>query len=180
MPVFPMLRSVEVFAPATIANLGSGFDILGMAVMEPYDIIRAERLEQPGVVIRGITGDGDRLPRDPQQNTAGIAAKFTLDLLRIPNAGVALNIHKGLPLESGMGSSAASAVGAAIAVNALFGGSLRREELLPACIEAEAAVSGRHADNVAPALLGGIVLITGETADAVYKLPVPDNLVVVL
>src|SRR5258708_5859152 len=175
MPVFPMLRSVEVFAPATIANLGSGFDIMGMAVTEPYDIIRAERVEQPGVVIKGITGDGERLPRDPQKNTAGVAATCVLELLRIPNAGVALNIHKGLPLESGMGSSAASAVGAAIAVNALFGGSLRREELLPACIEAEAAVSGRHADNVAPALLGGIALLTGETPAPALKTPLPPN-----
>ncbi len=91
-----------------------------------------------------------------------------------------LTIEKGLPLESGLGSSAASAVGAAVAVNALFGNSLRRQELLPACVEAEACVSGRHADNVAPALLGGIVLITGLTPDAIYRLPTPDNLVLAL
>src|SRR5258707_1082543 len=163
MPVFPMHHVVEVFAPATIANLGPGFDILGMAINEPYDVIRAERLETPGVVIHAIMGDGGRLPLEPENNTAGIAAHHVLEQLRIPNAGVSLTINKGLPLESGMGSSAASAVGAAVAVNALFGNSLRREELLPACIEAEAAVSGRHADNVAPGLLGGIVLITGLT-----------------
>src|SRR5260370_37011989 len=83
---------------------------MAMAVTEPYDLIRAERLEQPGVVIKGITGDGERLPRDPQKNTAGGAATCGLELLRIPNAGVALTIHKGLPLESGIGSSATSAV----------------------------------------------------------------------
>src|SRR5579859_3670561 len=112
MPVFPMLRSVEVFAPATIANLGVGFDILGMAVNQPYDIVRAVRVDTPGVTIQTITGDNNRLPRDADKNTAGVAAKRVLDLLRIPNAGVVLSIHKGLPLESGMGSSAASAVGA--------------------------------------------------------------------
>ncbi len=180
MPIFPAARAVEVFAPATIANLGAGFDILGMAIEAPYDTIYAERTDEPGIFIDSVTGDGERLPRDPQMNTAGIAAQQVLDLLMIRESGVRLRIHKGLPLESGMGSSAASAAGAAIAVNALFGNSLRREELLPACVEAEAAVSGRHADNVAPALLGGIVLITGLTPESIYKLPVPENLVLAL
>ncbi len=180
MPIFPSAHAVEVFAPATIANLGAGFDILGMAVESPFDTIYAERTNEPGIVVDSITGDGERLPRDPQKNTAGIAAQFVLNQLMIKDSGVLLRIHKGLPLESGMGSSAASAAGAAIAVNALYGNSLLREELLPACVEAEAAVSGRHADNVAPALLGGVVLITGLTADSVYKLPVPENLVLAL
>jgi homoserine kinase len=180
MPIFPMSRAVEVFAPATIANLGAGFDILGMAVEAPYDTIYAERTDEPGIFIDLISGDDGRLPREPEKNTAGIAAYYVLDQLGIKESGVRLQLKKGLPLESGMGSSAASAAGAAIAVNALFGNSLRREELLPACIEAEAAVSGRHADNVAPALLGGIVLITGLTPDSIYKLPVPENLVLAL
>ncbi|MEP7287516.1 MAG: homoserine kinase [Chloroflexota bacterium] len=175
-----MPHAVEVFAPATIANLGSGFDILGMALAAPYDTIYAERTEVPGVVIESITGDNQRLPRDAEKNTAGIAARFVLDQLMIHDYGVKLRIHKGLPLESGMGSSAASAAGAAVAVNALYDNLLRREELLLACVEAEAAVSGRHADNVAPALLGGIVLITGLTPDSIYKLPVPDDLVLAL
>jgi homoserine kinase len=171
-----MPRAVEVLSPATIANLGSGFDILGLAVADPYDTIYAERQDATGITIDEITGDNNRLPRDPAKNTAGIAASFVLNQLQTQfgvTEGVKLRIHKGLPLESGMGSSAASAAGAAVAVNALFGSPLRREDLLPACVEAEAAVSGRHADNVAPALLGGIVLITGLTADEIFKLPVP-------
>ncbi len=176
MPVFPMYRAVEVFAPATVANLGPGFDILGLALAEPYDVIHAERVDEPGVSIRAISGDDGLLPREPEKNTASIAAASILNQLMIRSAGVALSIQKGLPLESGLGSSAASAVGAAVAVNALFGNSLRRQDLLPACVEAEAAVSGQHADNVAPGLLGGIVLINGLEPDAIYRLPTPKGM----
>src|SRR5215468_5645518 len=124
------LRFVEVAAPATVANHGAGFDILGLALAEPCDVIRAERSDQPGVTITEITGDQGRLPRDPAKNTAGIAAHFLLKQLGIQE-GISLSIHKGLSLESGLGSSAASAVGAVVAVNALFGERLSRLELLP-------------------------------------------------
>ncbi len=180
MPAFPMARAVEVFAPATVANLGPGFDILGLALTEPYDVIYAERIAEPGVVIRAISGDEGKLPREPEKNTASIAAACVLDQLMIRSSGVALSIQKGMPMGSGLGSSAASAVGAAVAVNALFGNSLRREELLPACVEAEAAVSGMHGDNVGAGLLGGIVLITGLTPDAIYRLPIPKDLTLAL
>ncbi len=180
MPAFPMARAVEVFAPATVANLGPGFDILGLALSAPYDIVYAERVEEPGVFIRAISGDDGKLPREPEKNTASIAAACILEQLMIRSAGVVLDIQKGMPLGSGLGSSAASAVGAAVAVNALFGNSLHRKELLPACVEAEAQVSGRHADNVAPGLLGGIVLVTGLTPDALYRLPAPPNLALAL
>ena len=141
MPVFPMARTVEVFAPATVANLGPGFDILGLALNEPNDVIHVERLDErpndEGVVINVISGDDGRLPRETDKNTASIAAYFVLQQLMIRSSGVSISIQKGLPLASGLGSSAASAVGAAIAVNALFGNSLRRVDLLPACVEAE-------------------------------------------
>src|SRR5260221_11792963 len=103
MPVFPMHHVVEVFAPATIANLGPGFDILGMAINEPYDVIRAERLETPGVVIHAIMGDGGRLPLEPENNTAGIGADPVLWELRNPKARGALTINKGPPVVSGGG-----------------------------------------------------------------------------
>src|SRR5579871_1197602 len=102
MPIFPAARAVEVFAPATVANLGPGFDILGLAVNEPHDVIYAERLDQPGIVIDEIIGDGGRLSRDPEKNTASIAAKFVLQQLMITGSGVLLGIQKGLPLESGL------------------------------------------------------------------------------
>lgn len=167
---------VEASAPATVANLGPGFDILGLALSQPADRVVAAFAETPGVHIAEITGDDGRLTRDPAKNTAGVAAAYVLRQLGKTDVGVRLTVHKGLPLASGMGSSAASAVAGAMAVNALLGEPLRREELLAASIEGEAAVSGRHADNVAPALFGGIVLVGGLTPDLIYPLPVPDNL----
>lgn len=167
------LRRVEVRAPATVANLGPGFDILGMALAEPWDTVIAEWSESPGVSLGDMTGDGGRLPHDVQRNTAGIAAQAVLDQAKTPGAGVRLSIHKGLPLASGLGSSAASAAGAAVAVNALLGGLLSQDALIAAGLEGEAAVSGRHADNIAPALLGGIVLVTGLEAGDFYRLPSP-------
>ncbi len=90
--------------------------------------------------------------------------------------GVKLTIHKGLPLASGMGSSAASAVAGAVAVNALLGEPFSKAELLPACLDGEAMASGYHADNVAPCLFGGITLIYGTDASEIVQLPIPDDL----
>jgi homoserine kinase len=146
-----------------------------MAVTGLGDTVIAHRAATPGVTIKRISGDGGKLPLDPAQNTAAIAADFVRRQVQ-PNAGVELEIEKGLPLASGLGSSAASAVAAAVATNALLGSPLLPMDLLPACLEAEAAVSGRHADNVAPALLGGIVLVTGVERGDLYPLPVPANL----
>ncbi|PJF35258.1 MAG: homoserine kinase [Candidatus Thermofonsia Clade 1 bacterium] len=168
-------QAVEARANATVANLGVGFDILGMALQEPFDIVRAERESAPGVRIEAITGDDGQLSREAHRNTAGIAAAYVLQQIGA-REGVRLSVHKGLPLASGLGSSAASAVAAAVAVNALFGEPLDRAALLAASLEGEAAVSGRHADNVAPALFGGITLVLGTTAEAIYSLPIPPNL----
>lgn len=172
-------RVVEATANATMANLGVGFDILGMALTEPFDTVRAERSPERGVQIAAITGDEGKLSRDPTRNTAGIAAAYVLRQIGATE-GVLLSLQKGLPLASGLGSSAASAVAAAVAVNALFGEPLSRADLLAASLEGEAVVSGRHADNVAPALFGGITLVMGLTADAIHPLPVPPNLHLVL
>lgn len=165
----------EAFAPATVANLGVGFDILGMAVEGAGDTIIAELRDEPGAVIVGIEGDNGNLPHAADKNVATIAANAVLKQLNAQQ-GVGITIKKGLPLASGLGSSAASAVAAAVAVNALFGEPLSREALLPACLEGEAAVSGYHADNVAPCLLGGITLTNGTTIDRIRRLPAPENL----
>lgn len=165
----------EAFAPATVANLGAGFDILGLAVGEPGDIVRVVPHSEAGAVIEAIEGDGGLLPRDAAKNTATIAANALLQRLNAAH-GVRITLLKNLPLASGLGSSAASAVAAAVAVNALFGDALPREALLPACLEGEALVSGYHADNVGPSLLGGITLITGTSLDQIRRMPVPDNL----
>lgn len=169
----------EAYAPATVANLGVGFDILGMALAEPGDRVVAELRDEPGAVIAAIHGDGARLPHDPEKNTACVAANYVLSALAL-RQGVAITLYKELPLASGLGSSAASAVAAAVAVNALFGEPLTRADLLPACLAGEAAVSGYHADNVGPSLFGGITLITGTQADQIQHLPIPAGLYLAL
>jgi homoserine kinase len=169
----------EVFAPASMGNFGVVFDVVGVAFQDPGDILCAEiyddQCNQPYAVITRIEGDNGRLPTDPLRNTASIAANSVLRLIGAEQ-GVRLTLYKNLPLASGLGSSAASAVAGAMAVNALFGEPLARADLLPACLDGEMAVSGFHPDNVGPSLLGGITLITGEKLDEINQLPVPDNL----
>lgn len=166
---------VRAFAPGTIANLGPGFDILGMAIQGPGDSVEVALRSSPGITLLSICGDEGRLPREPGQNTATVAAAAVLRLAGA-DMGLDIRLRKGLPLNSGLGSSAASAVAAALATNACLGEPLARAELLPACLEAEAIVSGWHADNIAPSLLGGIRLVAGTEAGQIHSLPVPANL----
>ncbi len=165
--------SVSVFAPATVANLGVGFDVLGLAIDGPGDTVTAHLAGPPGVRIRSVGDSG--LPTDPTKNTAGVAAISTLRTAGV-EAGIELEIHKGLPIGSGLGSSSASAAAAAFAVNLLVGSPLRKPALIEPCMDAEEAVSGRHADNVAPALLGGLILVRSTDPLDVIRLPVPDGL----
>lgn len=169
------LTSVEAYAPASMANLGIGFDILGLALQNAGDTVRAERQDSPIIEIIEITGDDGKLPLDSDKNTVSIAASHCLKTAHA-DFGLKLWIHKGLPLASGLGSSASSAVAGAIAANALLDHPLPIKDLLPACLEGEAIVSGYHADNVAPSLLGGIKLITTTESHGIYDLPIPDNL----
>lgn len=171
-----MSRTVEVFAPATVANVASGFDVLGFALEQPGDRVRAAWSELPGVRLESVEGDGGRLPRDPQRNTATVAASRLLEALGHP-FGVELRLDKGMPLSSGLGSSAASAVAAVWAVNLLAGRPLEPEALLPFTMGAEQVACGTaHADNVAPSLLGGFVLIRSNDPVDIVRLPVPSGL----
>ncbi len=169
----------EAFAPATVANLGVGFDILGMAVGGSGDRVRVQRSTQTGAHIREITGDDGKLPADSARNVAAIAANALLQAVDA-SFGVEIWLEKGLPIASGLGSSAASAVAAAVATNAVLDDPLPREALLPFALEGEAAVSGYHADNVAPCLLGGITLNQGTNIEQIRRLPVPDRLFLAL
>lgn len=173
------LGEVKAFAPATVSNLGPGFDVLGLAIREPGDTVVARVGTGPGVRIRRIEGDGGKLPQEADANTAGIAAAAVLRRAGI-DMGVELELHKGLPIGSGLGSSAASAVAAAYAVNLLVGSPLRKQQLIEPCLEAEAKVAGRHADNVAPCLLGGLVLVRSVDPLDVVRLPVPEGLTIVV
>lgn len=151
------------FAPATVSNLGPGFDVLGLAVEGPGDTVTA-RL---GPALTLVAPEG--VPSDPTRNTAGIAAA---EVLRRTGArGVELTLRKGMAVGTGLGSSAASAVAAAMATNRLLGDPLSLEELVACAIEGEALVSGRHADNVAPCLYGGLVLVRHDLS--VLRLPLP-------
>jgi homoserine kinase len=165
----------EAFAPASMANVGVGFDILGLAFQEPGDVVCVELRDEPGISLSAVEGDGGALPRDPAKNTATVAIGAYLKIADI-DAGISVIVRKGLPLASGLGSSAASAVAGVVAANALFGEPLTREELLPACLEGEALVSGYHVDNAGPSLVGGITLITGTENLEIRRLPVPADM----
>jgi homoserine kinase len=172
----------RVFAPATVANVICGFDIFGLAVEAPGDEVVARYQTTPGVSISRITGDEGRLPRACNANTASVAATALLRAAGVQH-GVTLEIRKGMPLGSGLGSSAASAVAAAVAVNALLGEPFSRAELMPFALAGERVASGgeaAHADNVAPALLGGFVLIRGYHPLDAVPLPTPARLWVVV
>ena len=176
-PMPSAIRSVEVFAPGCIGNIGPGLDILGLAVTGPGDSVRATLRPSVGV---SITEPGHPdLPRDPARHTAGIAARAVLRRAQHP-AGVELAITKGLPLSGGQGGSAASGVAAAVAVNALIGAPLATHELLLCCLEAEETVAGRHLDNIAPSLLGGAVLIRSLDPLEIVALPIKGELHLVL
>jgi homoserine kinase len=160
--------------------VGPGLDILGLAVGGIGDVVRAQWTDRPG--IRILDPGHPDLSSDSRHHTAGLAAHAVAAAAGadLAGRGIALSVRKGLPLSGGQGGSAASAVAGAVAINALLGGPLERTELLRACLVAEETVSGRHLDNIAPSLLGGIVLIRCmETLDLV-QLPVPDDLHVVL
>ncbi len=165
----------EAFAPATVANLGVGFDILGLALEGMGDRAIVAFQDSPGIHISKIEGDAGKLPRAPEQNVASVSAAALLEYMG-EKRGLRIELYKGLPLSSGVGSSAASAVVTVVALNKLYGEPFRREQLLPFCLEGEALVSGYHADNVAPCLLGGITLVAGITVEAIQPLPIPENL----
>jgi homoserine kinase len=175
-----MERRVRVFAPATVANLGPGFDVLGLALTSPGDLLEAELSDRPGVEIVEITGDGGLLSRDPVKNVAGRAAG---DVLRRASgrtrmgAGIRLWLRKEMPLASGLGSSGASSAAAAVAANELLGRPLSQSGVVLSAMEGERAASGTpHADNVAPSVMGGIVLVRSYAPFEVISLPVPSNL----
>jgi len=153
-----MADVVAAFAPGSASNLGPGFDCLGVALSGCGDRVTARRARGAGVTVVSVSDP--RIPLDAGRNTAAIAAAAVLR--RAGSAeGLDLVVEKGLPLAGGLGGSAASAVAGAVAADALVGARLPREALLEAALEAESVVAGRHADNVAPSLYGGLVLILG-------------------
>ena len=171
-----MKNSATAFAPATVSNLACGFDILGFAMQSPGDVVHAARKNSKGVSIKEIISPYGTLPQRADRNTASVAAALLLKKIKA-KFGIELVIQKHLPIGSGLGSSAASAVAAAFAVNKVVGEPFSKLELIEFAREAERVACGSaHADNVAPSMLGGIVLIrSSEPADYI-SLPVPPKL----
>jgi homoserine kinase len=172
-----------VFAPASLANFGPGFDIFGAALTNLGDYLHIREIDSHEVKILDIYGDNGQLTKDATLNTAGIAASETLNLLKTRvgcNTGVEIILGKKMPLQSGLGSSATSAVAAAYAVNELFGNVLKKEELVEPCLKAESAVSGYHADNVVASLFGGFIVIKQYNPVIVSKIASKLNLDIVI
>lgn len=182
----PAVDSVTAFAPATVSNVACGFDVLGFALDEPGDEVTAAfgpSRSLPGsplVSIDAIVNDDGRLPREADRNTAGVAAHALLRNLGETRT-IVLRIRKGLPLSSGLGGSAASAVAAVVAVDGLLGSHAPLDLLLSCAFEGERSGAGSaHADNIAPALYGGLVLVRNPMPPDIVRLPVPDGLVAVV
>lgn len=168
-------RRVTSFAPATIANLGPGFDILGLAIHAPGDQVTAVRRKEPGLSFSLVTDNHD-VPPDLSRNVAAHVAQLMMDEIK-PPFGVELTLHKKMPVGSGLGSSAASGVAAVVAVNALLSAPLKKTDLLRFAVEGERFTSGApHADNVAPSLLGGVQLIRSYDPLEVLRVPVRNRM----
>jgi homoserine kinase len=167
---------VTAFAPGSVANVAIGFDILGFSVDSVGDRVTLTRTERPGVNITSITGVVEDLPLQADRNTAGQALLAMQRYRNLP-FGFDVQIEKGIPLASGLGGSAASAVAAVVAANAMIDEPLTRIELLKVAMEGEAVASGsRHADNIAPSLFGGLVLTVGIDEPRVKQIPVPQQI----
>ena len=175
-----MDTEVTVFAPASMGNVAVGYDVLGSALNCIGDRVTVRRLDEPVVRVGGITGCVTDLPTTPTDNTATVAL---LDLMetRDLDFGFEVSLEKGIPLGSGLGGSAASAVGAVVAAAELMPMSLSNDELLPHALAGEAVASGAvHPDNVAPCLYGGLVLTREVDPPDVVSIPVPDRIRCVL
>ena len=181
----PCMR-VIVSVPGGIGNFGPGLDVLGCALTGARDQVIAEWSQTAGISI--IDAGHPQLPTDPAKNTASIAAAAVMRAATtrgvcVSHPGIAITIKKGLPLSGGQGGSAASAVAGAVAANALIwpvGSGLSQNELLTCALQGEEAVAGRHLDNIAPSLLGGIVLVRSLDPIEVVKIPAPAGLRIVL
>jgi len=172
-----MNSGLKVFAPASVANVAVGYDILGFALDKPGDEIIVKFSDHKGLRITKITGAKGRLPMEIEKNTAGVAAQRFLEHVGEENRGIDMEIHKKMPFGSGLGSSAASAVAGVMAVNEILKRPLEKRQLLPFAVQGEQIADGSfHADNVAPSLIGGMILIRDNPSLDVHRLNVPKGL----
>lgn len=171
-------KRIKVHAPATVANMVCGFDILGFAVKEPYDEMWIRLTDQPGITI--VNTDQYQLPVEPEKNVAGAALLAMLEELTIP-VGFELTVHKHIKPGSGVGSSAASSAGAVVAANALLNNVFSKEDLVRFAMNGEKLASGvKHADNIAPCIYGGVTLIRSIHPLDIVTLTVPPLFVTIV
>jgi len=170
--------SVRVHSPGTVANLVCGFDILGLALNEPYDIMDVKLLDEPKVIIHNK--DEFNLPTEPEKNVAGVVLLSIIEKMN-NTIGFEIEIEKHIKPGSGIGSSAASAAGAAVAANHLLGNIFSTDELVQFAMNGEKLASGvKHADNIAPCILGGVSLIRSIHPLDIISLASPDLYVTVV
>jgi len=167
-----MIRdSIRVLAPATVANLGSGFDLMGLAIGQTADELVVSKTNSSGLVIEEITGDNGLLPKNPESNTCTVAIQSMLKTMN-SGQGFTIRIRKHVAINSGLGSSASSAVAGVFAVNELLGKPFTKTSLVPFALEGELVASrGYHADNVAPCMLGGVTFIQSTSPLSLLQLP---------
>lgn len=172
------MEKIKIKAPATVANLVCGFDILGLCVNEPYDIMEVELLPEKKILI--TSSDGYPLPTDPNENTAGAPLVEMLKEID-EELGFSVTIHKHIKPGSGVGSSAASAAGAVVAANHLLGERFLKPDLVRFAMFGEKVASGvKHADNIAPCIYGGITLIRSIFPLDIVTIPSPDLYVTIV
>ena len=169
------MKSLKVFAPGSIANLGPAFDILGVALDKIGDTVEARENNEGVIRITEIKGKKEDIPIEAEKNAVTLGF-FEVKKLLNCDFGVDITLEKGLPISGGLGGSSASAVAGVYAANLLSGNRIKKEELLPACVNVEGILSGYHADNVAPSLLGGFVLISSYEPLTVVRLGVIEEL----
>ena len=171
-------KKVTVHAPGTVANMVCGFDVLGMCLNAPFDVMEVRLLEEKKITI--ISKDGYQLPTDPAQNTAGAPLIEMLNEIDA-NIGFEVTIEKLIKPGSGIGSSAASAAGAVVAANHLLGNIFSKEDLVRFAMFGEKVASGvKHADNIAPCIYGGVTLIRSIFPLDIVAIPAPDFFVTVV
>ncbi len=169
-------NSITVFAPATVGNLACGFDSMGLAINKPGDVVHLVKNNSGKLLIKEITGDDGRLSKKANENTASVAISAFLKAYKIKQ-GFDIYLEKQMPLGSGLGSSAASAVAGVYAAYLLSGLKLHRQDLIRFAMEGEKVACGSaHADNVAPCMLGGITLVRSNAPLEVISLPSPEKL----
>jgi homoserine kinase len=172
------METIKIKSPGTVANLVCGFDILGLALNEPADRMELSLLDKPGVVIQNI--DDYNLPTDPAKNVAGVVLLSIIEKMG-GNTGFSLSVEKHIKPGSGIGSSAASAAGAAVAANHLLGNIFSKDELVQFAMNGEKLASGvKHADNIAPCIYGGVTLVRSIHPLDIVSIPVPDMFVTVV